>query len=238
MDVLTRVFTRIAAEQPPPDVAISLVTGLIALVLVAAPVSWSGVRMLVTITHEGAHALVALLTGRRLRGIRLHRDTSGVTVSRGPARGPGMVATLAAGYPAPAVLGLVAAAVLGTGHAVGFLWLVLVALALMLMQIRNGYGLLVLVGVGGLLFAATWWLSDLWLVRLAQLLCWTMLLAGPKPVLEVLGRPERTSDPAQLARLTRIPTTLWALGFLLVTVAALVAGVVLMLPVRQWAATW
>lgn len=41
-----------------------------------------------------------------LRGIRLHSDTSGVTVSRGKRTGPGMVLTTLAGYPAPAVLGL------------------------------------------------------------------------------------------------------------------------------------
>ena len=29
-------------------------------------------RTLVTITHEGAHGVAALLTGRRLQGIRLH----------------------------------------------------------------------------------------------------------------------------------------------------------------------
>ena len=37
----------------------------------------------VTIAHEGGHAVAALLTGRRLRGIRLHSDTSGLTLSAG-----------------------------------------------------------------------------------------------------------------------------------------------------------
>lgn len=238
MDVLSRVLARIAVTQPAPGGATAVVTGLIALVLVAAGFTWPWVRLLVTISHEGAHALVAWLTGRRLRGIRLHRDTSGVTVSQGPARGPGMIATLAAGYPAPAVVGVVAAAVLGSGHAAGFLWLVLALLVLMLVQIRNGYGLIALVGVGAVLFAATCWLSDVWLVRVAQVLCWTMLLAAPRPVLEVLGRPERSSDPGQLARLTRLPATVWGLLFLLLTVTGLVGGAALMLPLGQWAAMW
>ena len=40
-------------------------------------------------------------TGRRLAGIRLHSDTSGLTVSRGKPTGIGMILTAAAGYTAP-----------------------------------------------------------------------------------------------------------------------------------------
>ena len=40
-------------------------------------------------------------SGRRLDGIRLHSDTSGLTVSRGKPTGIGMVLTAAAGYTAP-----------------------------------------------------------------------------------------------------------------------------------------
>src|SRR5699024_12319039 len=83
------------------------------LLLVASPLS-SSVPLLATITHEGGHALVALLTGRRLTGIRLNRDTSGVTLSRGRPRGAGIVVTLLAGYPAPALTGLAAALLRGT----------------------------------------------------------------------------------------------------------------------------
>ena len=43
--------------------------------------------------HEAGHALTAVLTGRRLTGIRLHSDTSGLTLSTGRPSGPGMVAT-------------------------------------------------------------------------------------------------------------------------------------------------
>ena len=79
--------------------------------------------------HEAGHALVAVLVGRQLQAIRLHSDTSGLTVSRGKPRGPGMVAMLAAGYLAPALLGLLAAVMLGAGRSVGLLWLLLLMLA-------------------------------------------------------------------------------------------------------------
>ncbi|MDO3398399.1 M50 family metallopeptidase, partial [Nocardioides sp. SOB44] len=64
----------------------------------------------------GGPAVVGVLVGRRLLGIRLHSDTSGVTLSRGRPRGPGMVAMLAAGYLAPAVVGLGAALLLADGR--------------------------------------------------------------------------------------------------------------------------
>jgi hypothetical protein len=70
---------------------------------------------------------------------------------------------------------------------------------------------------------------------LAYVLTWTLLLAAPKPVLELIrqrraGRASH-SDADQLARLTRIPASLWAGGFLVVNCAGLVLGGVLLLPV-------
>ena len=51
-----------------------------------------------------------------LTGIRLHSDTSGLTVSRGKPHGLGMILTAAAGYTAPPLLGLGGAALLAAGH--------------------------------------------------------------------------------------------------------------------------
>src|SRR3712207_6392023 len=121
---------------------LAALTGLVAVLL---PGPWRFARLLVTITHEGGHAVVAMLAGRRLRGIRLHSDTSGLTVSQGRAHGPGMVAMLAAGYLGPALVGLGAALMLAAGRSLGLLWLLLAVLVLMLLQIRNAYGFAVVV---------------------------------------------------------------------------------------------
>ncbi len=170
-----------------------------ALALVLLPRAWSLTRHVVTISHEGGHALVAVLTGRRLMGIRLHADTSGVTLSRGKPTGPGMVAMLAAGYLAPAVAGLGAALLLASGHSLALLWLAVGWLSLMLLQIRNAYGLLVLLvcGVGAGL--ASWYLAGTTLSLLAYLLTWLLLLAAPKPVLELM-RQRRRGPGARLRR--------------------------------------
>ena len=233
-EVLSQIWERATATQPAPEPAVVVAVALVALALVLLPRAWSLTRHVVTISHEGGHALVAVLTGRRLMGIRLHADTSGVTLSRGKPTGPGMVAMLAAGYLAPAVAGLGAALLLASGHSLALLWLAVGWLSLMLLQIRNAYGLLVLVvcGVGAGL--ASWYLAGTTLSLLAYLLTWLLLLAAPKPVLELMRQRRRGqargSDVDQLTRLTRVPALLWETFFLLANLAGLVVGVFVLLP--------
>ena len=227
------LWDRIASRQPVPDASFVLATGALALLLVV--VAWPQVRLGVTVVHEAGHALVAVLVGRRLSAIRLHSDTSGLTVSRGRPRGPGMVAMLAAGYLAPALLGLLAAYLLGDGRGVGLLWLLVLLLAGLLVWVRNGYGLLVVLLGGASLFALTWWGSVTAQSVAAYLVAWVLLLAAPRPLLELLasgGRRGRgrTSDPDQLAALTRVPAVLWTLLLLAANSAGLVLGVGMLAP--------
>ncbi|MCP6406942.1 M50 family metallopeptidase, partial [Klebsiella pneumoniae] len=69
-----------------------------------------------------------------------------------------MVLTCAAGYTGPGLFGLGSAALLAAGHAIGLLWALLLLLALLLVQIRNWYGLWSVLITGSVVFAATWWL--------------------------------------------------------------------------------
>src|SRR5690606_22555175 len=87
-----------------PTSWVVLATGVGALLAVVVDGVWRRARNVVTIVHEGGHAVAALLTGRRLTGIRLHSDTSGLTLSVGKPRGPGMVVTAAAGYISPSLV--------------------------------------------------------------------------------------------------------------------------------------
>ena len=168
--------------------------------------------------HEAGHALVGVLVGRRLKSIHLHSDTSGLTVTRGKPRGPGMVAMLAAGYLAPAVLGLVAALLLANGRSVGLLWLLVVLTGALILWVRNGYGLLVLLLGGAGVLLLTWYGDGTVQSVAAYLIAWLLLLAAPRPLVELLTagrRRGRTSDPDQLAGLTRVPAVLWILLLLL-----------------------
>ncbi|QDO86963.1 M50 family metallopeptidase [Ornithinimicrobium ciconiae] len=228
------IWDAATSTQPLPSLAGALVLAALALLVTWTPTGYRFIRHGVTIVHEAGHATVAVLTGRQLRGIRLHADTSGVTISRGRPRGPGMVATLAAGYPAPAVLGFASAALLSQGYAVGWLWLMVALCALMLIQIRNFYGLWVLLVAGALVGGATWLLPAEGAGWIAHLLVWALLLAAPRSVVELQrqrGRGgARQSDVDQLAALTGVPATLWVGLFWLICVACLVAGAVLLAP--------
>ncbi len=225
MDAVDRLWTRVTAEAPLP-LEVLAGAAVVALLVVATPALWRPARTVVTIAHEGAHGLAALATGRRLAGIRLHSDPSGLTVSAGRPTGPGMVLTCAAGYVGPGLFGLGAAALLAAGHAVGVLWALLVLLALLLLQIRNLYGLWAVLVTGAALAAVTTWLPPAGQAAVAAAVTWFLLLAAPRTVLELQAARRRRaapdSDADQLARLTRLPALLWVGVFLLVDVAALV----------------
>jgi hypothetical protein len=235
VDAVGRFWGEITTPVPDLGRPMLLATVAAAFLLVAIPELWRRTRHVVTIAHEGAHGLVAVVTGRRLSGIRLHSDTSGLTVSSGRPTGPGMVLTILAGYIGPGLFGLGAAALLAAGYAVGLLWALLALLALLLVQIRNWYGLWSVLVTGGLIFAATWWLPTEGQVLVAATATWFLLLAAPRAVVELQSvrrrRGSPDSDADQLARLTRVPALLWVGVFLLVDVAALLLGGALLLDV-------
>jgi hypothetical protein len=228
VDIVREVWQRALATQPAPSGGVIAITAVLAGLLVWAPGAWPITRHVVTIAHEAAHGVAALISGRRLHGIRLHSDTSGLTVSAGRTTGPGMILTTAAGYVGPALLGLAAAALLSHHRAVGLLWALLIFLALVLVQVRNWFGLWSILVSAAVVFAVSWWLEPQVQSAFAYSLTWFLLLAAPRPVLE-LQRQRRSgggasSDADQLARLTRLPAILWVGFFLLVTVGALAMG--------------
>ena len=228
MDIVSQVWHRALSTQPAPSGSVIGWTAVLAVLLVWAPGAWPVTRNVVTIAHEAAHGLVALMSGRRLHGIRLHSDTSGLTVSAGRTTGLGMIMTTAAGYVGPAMLGLAAAALLANHRAVGLLWALLILLGLLLLQVRNWFGLWSLLVSAGVVFAVSWWLQPQLQSAFAYSLTWFLLLAAPRPVLELQAQRRRagatSSDADQLARLTRVPAILWVGFFLVATVGALVLG--------------
>ncbi len=228
MNFLAELWRRALATQPLPGPQGSALLAVAA--LLAVVFAWRPVRTLVTICHESGHAIVAVLVGRRLSGVRVHSDTSGLTVSRGRPKGPGMVATLFAGYTAPAVVGLGLAALTGTGHASGVLWLLVLLAIVLLVWIRNLYGALVVIAAAVAVALVTWYAPAFTLGWIATGLAWVFLWAAPRPVLELLRRHSPGSDAAQLAALTHVHRYVWGLLWLLLTVAALAGGALLMVP--------
>jgi peptidase M50B-like protein len=228
------LWDRVTGTQPDPPLWIVVAAGVAALAAVAHGPTWRVARNVVTIAHEGGHALVAILTGRQLDGIRLHSDTSGVTVSRGRPHGPGMICTALAGYVTPPLLGLGCAWLLSDGRITLMLWAAIALLAGMLIMIRNMYGVFSVLATGAIIFAVSW-LGDAEVqAGFSYLGAFFLLLAGARPVIELqqkrARRQARDSDADQLARLTGVPGLAWVTVFGLVAILALFFGVQLLTP--------
>lgn len=232
--MLDTLWNELTTAQTAPQTWVIAVSALAALIVVAYPTSWHVSRGLITIAHEGGHALAALLSRRKLGGIRLHSDTSGVTLTKGKPTGFGMIVTAAAGYVAPSLLGVGGALLASAGYIRVLLWGTLVLLAGMLLLIRNVYGALSLLVVGGAVFALSWFTPDEVQGVVAHLGVWFLLLGGVRPIFELQSKRRRgsaaNSDADQLARLTRIPGTAWVAFFLLISAGALAYGTYLMIP--------
>jgi hypothetical protein len=222
------VWGRLIDTQPSPPRLIVLGTAVLALLVVAPYVTWRISRHVITIAHEGGHALVGLLTGRRLSGIRLHSDTSGLTVTRGRPTGPGMVFTSMAGYLTPSLLGLLGAVLLTSGRITLMLWAALLVLLAMLVMIRNVFGVLSVITTTGIVFAISWYTSAQVQAAFAYFSVWLLLIGGVRPIGELQRLRRRgqlpDSDADQLARLTPFPGWFWVGSFLLANVAALLFG--------------
>jgi hypothetical protein len=212
------------AAQPVPPEWLVLGGGLVALVVVCSPRVWPAARTVVTIVHEGGHAVVALATGRQLSGVRVYRSTAGETRSRGRAEGAGVVLTAVAGYVAPSLVGLGAAALLATGHVTGMLLLAMLLLAGLAVAVRNAYGMLAVLAALVAVAAVCLYGSALVQSGFGYVATWFLLLGGVRPVIE-LGRERRRggrrSDADQLGRLTPLPGGAWVVIFGLVALAAL-----------------
>jgi hypothetical protein len=228
MATLGDLWHRVWSTQPDPPRLLVVVTGVLALFVVGWRPAWALARHAVTIAHEGGHALVAVLCGRRLRGIRVHSDTSGLTLTRGKPYGLGMVLSLAAGYLTPSLLGLAGAGLLGLGRITLLLWVSLVLLLAVLLMIRNGYGIVAVLAVGALVFLVSWFASPTAQAAFAYAGVWFLLLGGVRPVGELQRLRSRgrapDSDADQLARLTRVPGLLWVGLFGIVNLAVLALG--------------
>ena len=222
---LASSFT-VAGHQPSR--ALVLVTGLLAVAAVASRRVWPVSRTVVTMAHEGGHALVALLTGRRLAGVRLFHNAAGVTVSAGYSGGPAVVFTALAGYLSAPLLGLGAAALLATGHLLSLLLLSLAGLVGLAIAMRNAYGFLAVFVTGAAIVAVLWQGSSLIEAALGYAMTWFLLIGGARPVLELQRgrrrRPGDSNDADHLARLTGVPGSVWVGVFGLVALGALALG--------------
>lgn len=180
---------------------------------------WSIAGHVITIAHEGGHAMAALLLGGRIREVRLHRDRSGSTSSSAVML---ELPVTFAGYVGPSAFGLVGCLLLVHGRADAALWGSLVLLALLLLTTANWFGRLVLAVAGGVLLLVLLRGSPEVQVLIACAWVWLLLIGG---VLHVWDHRRGGADFAALRAMTTIvPAGVWAWTALIASVAALLLG--------------
>jgi Peptidase M50B-like len=226
--VVVDTLQTMVAERPGV-----LLAAVLALVAVIWSASWRWTRTVVTIAHEGGHALVAVVAGRGLTGIRLHTDTSGLTVSTGARRGPGLVFTFLGGYPAPSLLGLGGAVLVAADRSALMLWIAIALLVATLVHVRNAFGVFSVLATGALVGVVAWFGTPRLQDGFAAALCWFLVFGGLRAVQELQRGRRRghhgSSDADMLARITPVPGGMWAgLFWLLAGVAVISTAWVLL----------
>jgi hypothetical protein len=218
----------ITAHRVDVPVRLVLVTGACALVAVAVDGVWWWTRRVVTIVHEGGHAVAALLTGRRLTGITLHADASGRTSWVGEPSGPGRLVIAAGGPLAPSLAGLAGVALLVAGQVTIMLWASTLILAGMLVTVRNLYGALSLVVSGAAVVMVSVLASGGVQSAFGYTITWFLLLGAVRPAGELVFRRRRhhpsRGDAHRLAHHTHVPAVVWLAVFDGIAVGALAAG--------------
>ncbi|MCD2195035.1 M50 family metallopeptidase [Actinomycetospora endophytica] len=203
--------------------------GFIALLLVVFTGSWAG--SLVTLAHEGGHALTSVLALRGLYGVHLEDGGGGFT-RFGGGWGASLYVIYPAGYLTPPLLGLGGAAVLVDGNAWGVLVGAVVILAVSFLVAANALANVVAaVASVGVIAALVWGPATLQ-VALAVVVVWWLLLGGVRSTVR-MGRSS-DSDAGVMSRLTLIPPIIWQAFWVTVALVCLYAGGRLLLVGTAW----
>jgi hypothetical protein len=195
-------------------------TGLLVFIAFLIEGIWRLARHISVIAHEGAHVAAGWSVGNRVTSVKLNRDATGETAVRG-SDGFGSVITGFAGYLGPSLFGLAAAYLISLDEVTIALGLALVCLAIMLILIRNFFGVISVVLNGVLVFLVLRYGGPEVKTVAACALSWFLLFSGVRWVLmDGVG----AQDANILTQTTRIPRFVWVIFWLAITVAALWVG--------------
>jgi hypothetical protein len=195
-------------------------TGLLVFIAFLIDGVWRFARHISVIAHEGAHVAAGWSVGYRVSGVELNRDATGATTTRGPGGFRSVIISFA-GYLGPSLFGLAAACFIALDQVTVALGLALACLAIMLILIRNFFGVISVAISGVLVFLVLRYGSPEVQAVAACALSWFLLFSG---VRWVLMHGTGAQDAISLTQSTRIPRFIWVIFWLAMTVAALWVG--------------
>jgi Peptidase M50B-like len=189
---------------------------------------------LIIIVHEAGHALLIVLYGGRVTGIRVYSRTTAHKIGKGGATygesyGHARVPVSLAGYLAPSVVGLGTLALLHSDRAKVPLVLLVGVLALMLLMIRNLFGFVIVPFVGGGLYAALQYGSRALQEYVLGVIAWALLFGAVRSAFSAFYD---CGDANNLKAVTGVPARMWTTLFILGTSAA--AGYASWLTLTGW----
>lgn len=195
-------------------------TGLLVLIAFLIEGIWRLARHISVIAHEGAHVAAGWGVGHKVTSVKLNRDATGETITQGQ-DGFKQVIIGFAGYLGPSLFGLAAACFIALDQITIALGLSLVCLAIMLILIRNFFGVISVVLNGLLVFLVLRYGTPEVQAVAACALSWFLLFSG---VRWVLMHGTGAQDAVNLTRATHIPKFVWVTFWLAITVGALWVG--------------
>jgi hypothetical protein len=225
------ILTDAPPGQPPEgSQAMVICAGLVA--LAASLALWPIMRFIITIAHEGSHAITGSMMGATIAKIEIFRSRPGQprgATSYTKTAGPfGMFLTTMAGYLGPSVFGLGGALLLAAGHTEAVLSISVIFLFIALLNTGNAIGQIATIMVGAAIILIIRNASPGQQTFFAYVWIWFLLIGGFGHVLafqsERRSGDDTGSDAYRLRLMTFLPASLWSGFFWLATLAALIYG--------------
>jgi hypothetical protein len=199
----------------------SVAIGLVTMIVVMMPLLWGLVEHFSTMTHEGAHALLAVILGLTVTEIVLNRHSEGKTSIVGDGLRAALVVLI--GYLGPSLFGLGAAKLIAMGYPLVVLWLLVLLLVLVLSLLGRSFAMLsVPVAIVALYLILRFTHAGTEVVA-CYVVAWLLLLSGLRTALGHFIRSD-SDDANALRSQTHLPRTLFALVWLAGTLLALIVG--------------
>lgn len=222
------LYERWTISELPPLWMIGALTTL-TLALTLTPTAWRYTRHGATIIHEMGHVAMGWLWGRKVQGISLHSDTSGLTVTAGKEKGVGVLATYLAGYPAPSLVGLALVWASVSGYSGASLTLVMALLLAAFWLVRNLFGFtllaVTLIGAG----AVFWTANSPTVTGFTLGVGIFLLIAGVRTCFDLRKTHQHgkggESDAEMASRHSPLPSSAWVWFFIAVSLACVLQGV-------------
>jgi hypothetical protein len=172
-----------------------------------------------TLIHEFGHAMVTLALSGQVMSIELYADHSGITRSAVADNGS-MIPIGLAGYMTASLFTWFLFAAYARGkQRIGIMVTALIAIAALLLFVRNGFGFTWLLGFTGLNIVVLIFggdrVSRIYLLVIAFLSLEESVFGPLWLNLAAMLRPKEAGDAAILNNVTSVPTVVWSLWFTL-----------------------